>query len=319
MFKPSQLSVRALLISCIVALGCSATVNAQSRAPAEAATALLQALLTLSKNSEWTLSGETALQFDTFHPQGLHKVNELYFMSSVEIIARTQAQASEPGGRTVGEGVGHLFTFNSAGELHHDLPLGEDSIYHPGGIDFDGESLWIPVAEYRPDSAAIIYRVNPNNYSVEEQMRVDDHIGAVIVDRASKRLYGYSWGARKIYAWDLDDAMNPIAGSRVVSVNPAYYVDYQDCQSIAPAFALCSGLSSYRNPLGQSIALGGVELVDLAQLRPRLQFPVNLYSDGERTAVMTQNPMYVELTSQGLMFMFVPEDSSSRAYFYLAE
>jgi len=25
-------------------------------------------------------------------------------------------------------------------------------VYHPGGIDFDGVNIWVPVAEYRPDS-----------------------------------------------------------------------------------------------------------------------------------------------------------------------
>ena len=32
-------------------------------------------------------------------------------------------------------------------------------MYHPGGIDYDGRHIWVPVAEYRPNSRSIIYRV----------------------------------------------------------------------------------------------------------------------------------------------------------------
>ena len=41
-----------------------------------------------------------------------------------------------------------------------DLKLGEGTIYHPGGIDFDGKFIWVPVAEYRPNSRSIIYRAD---------------------------------------------------------------------------------------------------------------------------------------------------------------
>ena len=59
--------------------------------------------------------------------------------------------------RDTGEGVGHLFKLNMKGNLIADLTLGEGSMYHPGGIDYDGQSIWVPVAEYRPNSRAITY------------------------------------------------------------------------------------------------------------------------------------------------------------------
>ena len=88
--------------------------------------------------------------FRTFHPQGMVKIGETLFVSSVEVIDRD-----------AGKGVGHLFKIDMAGALVADLRLGEGAIYHPGGIDYDGTSIWVPVAEYRPDSRSIVYRVDP--------------------------------------------------------------------------------------------------------------------------------------------------------------
>ncbi len=38
---------------------------------------------------------------------------------------------------------------------------GDGAMFHPGGIDFDGQFIWVPVGEYRPDSRSIVYRVDP--------------------------------------------------------------------------------------------------------------------------------------------------------------
>ena len=48
---------------------------------------------------------------------------------------------------------------DKAGNLVADLPLTEGAMYHPGGVDYDGRDIWVPLAEYRPDSHAIVYRV----------------------------------------------------------------------------------------------------------------------------------------------------------------
>ena len=64
-------------------------------------------------------------------------------------------------------GAGHLFRFDEKGDLLADVPLGEGAIYHPGGIDYDGRHIWVPVAEYRPNSNPIIYRVDPTTMEPE--------------------------------------------------------------------------------------------------------------------------------------------------------
>ena len=58
------------------------------------------------------------------------------------------------------------------GNLLADLTLGEGTIYHPGGIDYDGTYIWVPVAEYRPNSRSIVYRVDPDTMKATEMLRV---------------------------------------------------------------------------------------------------------------------------------------------------
>ena len=102
------------------------------------------------------------LDFPTFHTEGLVVTADHIFLSSVEIIEPTQKYPSPVDGydRTPGKGVGHLFVMDREGHLQKDIVLGEGDMYHPGGISSDGTNIWVPVAQYRPDSSAIIYRVN---------------------------------------------------------------------------------------------------------------------------------------------------------------
>ena len=108
-------------------------------------------VMTLTRESSWTLVSSTPVKFQTFHPQGMVRVGDALFVSSVEVSVRTKRVAQPVGGydRDTGEGVGHLFKMDLQGNLVSAIRLGEGSIYHPGGIDYDGTSVWVPVAEYR--------------------------------------------------------------------------------------------------------------------------------------------------------------------------
>ena len=104
------------------------------------------------------------MKFTTHHPQGMVKIGEML----VRVVRRGHGcepqrfpQLVDGYDRDMGEGVGHLFKVDMKGNLLADLTLGEGAIYHPGGIDYDGRYIWVPVAEYRPNSRSIIYRVDP--------------------------------------------------------------------------------------------------------------------------------------------------------------
>jgi hypothetical protein len=130
---------------------------------AQAQDAVADKFLRMAKGSAWKPVATVPIAFPTHHPQGMVKIGERFYMSSVEIVERTQRFPEPRDGldRTAGKGVGHLFEFDGSGKLLRQVKLGEGDIYHPGGIDYDGKHIWVPVAEYRPNSRSIVYRVDP--------------------------------------------------------------------------------------------------------------------------------------------------------------
>jgi Family of unknown function (DUF6454) len=293
-----------LLPGLIVALVASPVLGAPS---------LAQRLLGVDRTTTWTPAEAIAVKFPTFHPQGMVRIGGDFFVSSVEIRRAPAPDPKQPGGRDAGAGVGHLFKISADGALLADLVLGEGDAYHPGGIDYDGRYIWAPVAEYRPDSHAVIYRIDPRTMTATIVARASDHIGAVVHDRQTGMLHGVSWGGRRFYDWDL--SRDGRASAPRIFPNRASYIDYQDCHGLEGRLMLCSGLASYR-PSAQTPAfqLGGWELVDLRDHRPVWQAPILLWAPSGR--VMTQNPFFAEATATGLRAWFMPDDNRSTIYVY---
>ena len=290
---------------------------------AQAQPDLVERFTSLTRDSEWRLVSDDLVDFTTHHTQGMTKVGDTLFVSSVEIVEPTERYDEPRNGldRSPGSGVGHLFKFNLQGNLLDAITLGEGDIYHPGGIDYDGRYLWVPVAEYRPDSASVVYRVDPETMAATEVFRFPDHIGGVVHNPDDASLSGVSWGSRRLYTWALDEALNVTnAGQEpeaLSTLNESHYIDYQDCEYVGANRMLCSGLGSYRAAEDDPVfSLGGLELVDLASLRPLHQLPVSLWTDAEEPRVLTQNPVYAETAGAGLRVYFMPEDDRSRLFVY---
>src|SRR5690242_17999412 len=112
-------------------------------------------VMTLTRTSTWTRVRAVPIAFRTFHPQGMVKIGDTLFVSSVDSAGHA----------------GHLFKLTLDGRLVTDLTLGDGAIFHPGGIDYDGAHIWVPVAEYRPDSRSIVYRVDPTAMKAVEVFR----------------------------------------------------------------------------------------------------------------------------------------------------
>ncbi len=306
--------IKGLITAGIMALGQSAW------AADPALNGLVQ---TLTRATPWQQTAAVKLQFPTFHPQGMLKIGEAFFVSSVDIRKPTTRYPALQDGydRDTVEGVGHLFKFDAQGKLLADITLGEGAIYHPGGIDFDGKDIWVPVAEYRPNSQSIIYKVDPETMKATEVFRFKDHVGGIVHNTDDKSLHGVSWGSRRFYAWPLDtagkvtNASTPPEQLRVT--NPALYIDYQDCHFIGMSRMLCSGLNNYRATKdGPVFRLGGFEIVNLKDNRPVFQVPIELWSPSGLP--MTQNPFWVEPTGQGVRAYFIPDDDQSTLFTYEA-
>ncbi len=141
--------IRSVLLA--LSIAAAADVAAQ---PARPDSVVSDRVKLLTRGTQWKQVAAIPMQFDTQHPQGMVKIGDDFYVSSVEIKTPTKRFPQPVDGydRDTGEGAGHLFKFDKTGKLLADLPLGEGSIYHPGGIDYDGRNIWVPVAEYRPNS-----------------------------------------------------------------------------------------------------------------------------------------------------------------------
>ncbi len=155
----------------------------------------------MGKNTIWTHVSTVDMPWQTFHTQGLVKIGETFYVSAVEVIESTVRNGTVTDAlydfsidRSAGAGRGWLFKFDAAGRLLGQIELTDGTKYHPGGIDYDGEHIWVAVAEYRPNSKSNIYRVHPETLAFELVFAENDHIGGIVhnVHRGTP-LHGVSW------------------------------------------------------------------------------------------------------------------------------
>jgi hypothetical protein len=274
----------------------------------------------LGKNAVWTPVQTVNMNFQTFHTQGLVKIGDTFFVSSVEVLESTVRNGSSTDAlydftidRSTGVGRGWVFKFDASGQLLGKVELTDGAKYHPGGMDFDGKYLWVPVAEYRPNSASNVYRIDPKTLTAELMFTENDHIGGVVHNVHDRSIRGVSWGSRRFYTWELSRGRKGAASSDWVP-NPQFYIDYQDCHYQGVEFMVCGGLAHYNTPRG-SLAFGGLDLVDLRRNRMEHQVPVNVFIDegsgATGTLALTHNAFWIEpLDKQSLRGYFMTESDN---------
>jgi uncharacterized protein DUF6454 len=267
-----------------------------------------RAFMAVDRTTAWSLVERIPLRFPTYHPQGFALVGDRIFLSSVEVLEPPVRYPEPVDGydRSPGRGIGHVFVLDRSGRLLADVKVGEGTVYHPGGIDFDGRDVWVPVAEYRPDSRAIVYRLDPRTLRVTEEFRVRDHIGGITRDRVDGSLHGVSWGSRRFYAW------SGSGRKQTVSLNPSHLIDYQDCDYLARRKQLCTGVTGLPTAAGGSYELGGLALLDLADGNRILhEIPFQQFSAAGHVA--TRNPVALETTGSTLRLYAAPDDGEDPA------
>jgi hypothetical protein len=171
--------------------------------------------------------------------------------------------------------------------------VGDDVRFHPGGMDFDGEALWVASSEYRPRSSAVIERLEPRaDASPERAFTVDDHVGAVVRLGPQGDLVGWTWGSRRFRRWTVD-------GRQQAEVrNPGHFVDHQDGQWIEGDLVLCAGVGT---------GIGGVGLLDAATLTMVCEAPFPHRSPRTQRPA-TQNPIFAEEVGDDLVLHLLPDD-----------
>lgn len=308
MTKTRLTLVAALSVTMLGAGGAvAATGQATSDQSAGGLAPYAEAFTKTDRNTAWTLTGRTRLDFETHHPQGFALVGDKIFMSSVEIIERPVKYPAPVDGydRTTGKGVGHLFVMTRDGKLLKDIVLGEDTMYHPGGIDYDGQDVWVPVGEYRPNSRSIVYRVDAETLDVQEAFRYDDHVGGTVRDTESGRVHGVTWGSRRLVTW------TPSGRRLDVTANPDHMLDYQDCAYTGDATQLCTGKTDLPTASGGVYDLGGLALTSLADDRVLHEVPFPRFSAAGH--VVTRNPVALEQDGGTLRMFAAPDDGDEVA------
>ena len=160
--------------------------------------------------------------------------------------------------------------------------------YHPGGLGRLGDTLWLPVAEYRRASTSVIQGRDAKTLAVRSSFPVADHIGAVAA--TSGALIGCNWDARTFYEWTLD-------GKQSQAVEHDGAARYQDLQWTSDGL-LAGGL------------IGDQGVVDLLEW-PSLDLKERIVvGKTDRGTVLTAEGMAVS----GSELLLMPEDDPSRVF-----
>ena len=147
------------------------------------------------------------LRGEVFHVQGVDVDRDFIYVSSVDTWRRRAL----------------LHKFTRAGDLVGVLDLTDGARYHAGGLSLDGDSVWVPVAEYRSGSTTRMFEVDKAGLSVKSSFMVADHIGAVAA--AGGLLHGGNWDSAEFYSWTR-------AGQALRRVHNPARVAYQDLKVV---------------------------------------------------------------------------------------
>lgn len=179
----------------------------------------------------------------------------------------------------------------STGELVRSVEVQDGPRFHPGGMAMDRESLWIPVAEYKRSSTAVVQQRNKKKLALEAQWPVADHIGCVAV--AGDSVVGGNWDSRDLYEWDRSGVL------RRKVANPTGN-GFQDLKFSGNQL-VGSGLAPGR--------LGAIDWMEFPSLRPVRRLTVGKTDRGEP---YTREGMAIR---DGLLYL-LPEDGASRLFVF---
>ncbi len=129
---------------------------------------------------------------------------------------------------------------------------------------------------------------------------MDDHIGAMARCGLDGDLVGWSWGSRRFYRWSIDGRLD------AARVNPAFFVDHQDCQWLDSGHLLCGGVAEVGLTSGLGW-LGGLGLLDVDDLVMQREVPFPVYSSASGR-VATHNPLWSEIRDDQLIVHLLPDD-----------
>lgn len=275
--------------------------------------------LTTTPSNDWQLVDSIPLQFDTYHPQGIVKVGEEFYLTSVKTERRPKysRKGKEIKVADEGSGKGYLFRFNTQGQLLQTIELWDRTMFHPGGMDFDGKYIWIPVTKYYPYSRSFIARIDIRTHEIEKIGYVDDSVGAIIYNPDDNTLIGANWNADEFITWNLDEHSQiinptlPIEQRR--TLNADKHLAIQDAKYIGNYILLGFGLKT-----GSKGIIGGFDLIDTRTFKQIYSGDIALRTP-KHQVIVTGNPSTIEIKEKVLRFYFAPKDNQTTVYIYEAK
>jgi hypothetical protein len=135
------------------------------------------------------LLGALRLDGELFHVQGLELATTRIWVTSVNKKTRR----------------GYLHEFDRAtGKFLRRVELTDGARYHPGGISISGSSIWVPVAEMRANSSAVLIEINADSLEIVRKIHVADHLGCVAA--LGNRLVAGNWDSKLLYIFELNNS-----------------------------------------------------------------------------------------------------------------
>lgn len=258
-------------------------------------------------------AGVVELPFYTYHVQGLAVTDDYYFLSAVD-------EANEKG---------WLWKINRATlEVAEEIDLSTTKegvpIIHPGGINYDGKFLWVPVAGYTREGPSIIYKINPDTMEILNTFTFDDHIGG-IASNGTDRLYLANWDTVHLYVCDMEGNTIKTFVNPCLVQKMGYCCAYQDLDYDA-ANGLLIGSGDTRKPYaepeaylfdypyfhGYSDEFGMVDWIDPETGKVVKRLEIGFTGCGcSRTRLGREGFAYYK----GKMY-FAPEDGCTRIYMF---
>lgn len=225
------------------------------------------------------LLGALDLKGEVFHVQGVDLDSRHIWVTSVDRVNRK----------------GYLHEFDrTTGRSLRRLELTDGARYHPGGISLHGGSIWVPVAELRPDSSAVIEEIDADTLRVRRRIGVADHLGCVAV--SDRNIVAGNWDSRLLYVFDLASGKqvevvpNPTAtayqdmkfvNGRLVASGPSSLwsgaIDWIDWAGMKRVRTLRTGVTDRAVPYsGEGMALQGRDLYLISEDGPSRLFHFRL-------------------------------------------
>ena len=223
-----------------------------------------------------TLLGVVLVEGPSHHVQGIDVEGGILWVTSVDRTSRA----------------GFLTRYDLAsGRRLVSAEIHDGARFHPGGIQIDGDSVWVPVAEYRRDSSTWIERRDKVTLALLARFEVADHIGCLAV--ADGVIWGGNWDSRHLYRWRLD-------GTLIDKRTNPTGTKYQDIK-IVDGLLVASGLGGPDK--------GAIDWVDPTTLAVTRRIVTGAT---DRGVPYTNEGM----TVRGASLYLLPEDDPSRLFHY---